>query len=285
MMRKNLFLFLTAFFLLAVAVIVYMYKFNALPAITYFPIDEHKTFIEADSSLEFSRAADEKGYDITWKSSSQSHEPLYLRQDASLLFANGKLLGVRSKWLENSAVVHLEEKIHDRDSRLFQVISYHHGEVHYPDETIKGIQRMSHDSLYTVKSAADVYTSFHSPKNNSEEAGKKELDKKTHQQLLYHWNELMAHFNVDKKAYTIIPLTELYTYDQKQLPGMSEEKTAKTIGQLWEGIYKNYMIPAARTKQKKSPNYEPIVLVDKENSYLLVLFELNGKRQKLMQRL
>lgn len=282
-MRKKLLPLFAGFCLLAVAV-VYMYKLNAVPTITYFPIDESNHFTRADSKLEFSNTADETGYDIIWKSGSESSEPLYLRQDASLLFADGELHGVRSKWLESTALIQLQEKLHENNSQLFQTISYHHGEIHYPDDTIKSIQRMSHDNLYVVKTK-NTFHAFRSPANNKEKAEKKALDKETKQHLLDHWNQLLTHFNISEEAYKLIPLTELYVYDTEKLPGMTQQETNKIIGQLWEGIYKNYIIPATNTKQKESPNYIPIVLLDKEKSRLLVLFELNGKKEKLIQQL
>lgn len=265
MMRNRIFLLLIPFFVLTVG-IIYVLNNNALQTITYFPIDQENQFVEAKSELESSHQKDDSFYNITWTSNSKSNHDLYLRQDASLLFDNGRLRGVRSKWEQDTASIQLKESLSGKDDSFFQVITYHHGEVHYPDDTIKSIQHMSQDKLYV-----------------SETANKK-LDKTTKKQLLYHWNQLFKHFNIDETSYTSVPLTHLYTYNQKAIPGMSQTETDQIIGQLWEGLYKNYIIPAASTKKNAGSNYVPLILFDKEHKHLLVLFELNGKKEKLIQQ-
>src|SRR5690625_2444760 len=94
MMRKRIFLLLIPFFVLTVG-IIYVLNNNALQTITYFPIDQENRFVEAKSQLESSRQKGDSFYNITWTSSSESNHDLYLRQDASLLFDNGRLRGVR----------------------------------------------------------------------------------------------------------------------------------------------------------------------------------------------
>lgn len=282
-MRKSLFFSLLTLFVL-VAGIVYMFKVNSLPAITYFPIDEKNTFEDAHSELEFTHRNNNDSYDVTWTSSSKSSQSMYLRQDASLLFANGRLRGIRSKWVEDTASIQLKEKLHSKDDNFFQIISYHHGEIHYPDDEIKSIQHMSHDALYVIKSATNKFNAFRSPENDEESNKKSEFDKATKKQLLYQWKQLLTHFNINEASYIAVPLTHLYTYNEKELPGTTQEETDQIIGQLWEGLYKNYIVPAANTKKNTSPNYVPLILFDKDQSHLIVLFELNGKKEKLIQK-
>src|SRR5699024_3362650 len=185
MMRNRIFLLLIPFFVLSVG-IIYVLNNNALQTITYFPIDQENQFVEAKSELESSDQTDDSFYNITWTSNSKSNHDLYLRQDASLLFDNGRLRGVRSKWEQDTASIQLKESLSGKDDSFFQVITYHHGEVHYPDDTIKSIQHMSQDKLYV--------------------SANKKLDKTTKKQLLYHWNQLFKHFNIDETSYTSVPL-------------------------------------------------------------------------------
>ncbi len=280
-MRKGLFFILAGSFMLAA--LLYIYKFNALQAITYFPIDEENTITEADSELSFSQAEDKNSYLVTWKVHSKSSRPLYLRQDAALLFADGKLLGVKSKWTEDTADIQLEEQFQADAARRYQTISYHHGEVHYPDNTIKSIHAMSRDRLYIVHDK-EAFTAFHSPGNNSETVKKNALDTRTKQRLLYHWNKLLVHFQVDKASYEMVPLSSLYKYHKQAIPGLTQAETDRVIGQLWEGLYKNYIVPAAKKRHSNTPDFMPIILFSKDQTHLLVLFELDGKKQKLIQQ-
>lgn len=282
-MRRRIFYFLIPVFVFVVG-ITYVVNNNTLPTITYFPLDKQNEFLETQSLLEFSHQKGNNSYNIAWTSNSESNHNLYLRQDASLLFDNGLLRGVRSKWEQDTASIQITENLSGKDNSFFQVITYHHGEVHYPDDTIKSIQHMSHDKLY-VGEFINIFRDFRKPHNTEETNKQKELEKKTKKQLLYHWDQLIKHFHIDETAYTSVPLTHLYNYNQKALPGMSQTKTDQIIGQLWEGLYKNYIIPAAKSKKNAAPsNYVPLILFDKQDKHLLVIFELNGKKEKLIQQ-
>lgn len=263
--------------------IVYFAKMNAAPAITYFPLDEDTSFIYAESKLELSTAKGNDSYEVDWTSNSRTDKEMYLRQDASLLFDNGRLRGVHSKWAQDTESIYLEESLLSEDSSYFQVISFHHGEIHYPNDGIKSIHQMSNDHLYVIDSPATPLESFQSPENNDQTEWKRLLDRTTKQQLLHHWHQLFTHFNISSESYLTVPLTNLYRYNNEPLPSMTQEQTNKVIGQLWEGVYKNYIIPATNTENNKLESYVPIVLFDKTNDHLLVLFELNGKKEKLIQ--
>ncbi|WP_029271017.1 hypothetical protein [Virgibacillus alimentarius] len=284
-MRKLIFfIFVTAVLVLT---FVLMYKNSSLPTITYFPIDEENTFTNAYSELNFSNKDSKDSYVLQWISGSKSSQPLYLRQDVSLLYENGQLRGVRSKWIEDTDTIKISEKLDRNKESIFDVISFHHGEIHSSEENIKSIQEMTHDELYVFDSISDnEYKSFRSPQNKHEHNKKDALDQAKKSTLLHHWNQLITHFNINKESYTSIPLSRLYLYDDRSLSGMDQEETNKIIGQLWEGLYKNYIIPAANlNSMDKNSNYIPLILISKDRSHLVVLFELNGKKEKLIQRL
>ncbi|GAB3051109.1 hypothetical protein [Virgibacillus ainsalahensis] len=282
-MKKRIFL-LTAIILTCSISILYIIKMNASPAITYFPIDEDSVFTYAKTNLELSQETGNDSYEINWTSGSKSDKEMYLRQDASLLFDNGRLRGVRSKWVQETSEIQLQEKLASEDSSFFQVISYHHGELHYPDNLIKSIHQMSYDQLYIIDSPVTSLDSFTSPANNLEREWKSLLDRTTKQQLLYHWHQLFTHFQINSESYFAVPLTNLHQYDVEPLPSMTQEQTKKIMGQLWEGLYKNYIIPITESKNDEVTSYVPIILFDKEKEHLLVLFELNGEKQRLIQK-
>ena len=261
----------------------FILKNNAAPVITYFPHDEESGFTKAVSNLELFLPKGNDSYEIVWSSDSESDKEMYLRQDASLLFDNGRLRGVLSTWTQDTKKIHIEEKIFSEDSSFFQVISFHHGEIHYPGDQIRGIHKMSADHLYVIDSPSTSLDAFKTPKDDFEKEWKDLLDRTTKQQLLYHWNQLFSHFAIDSKSYLSVPLTSLVKYNSHPLPNMTQEQTNKIIGQLWEGLYKNYLIPAVNTEDSQLHSHIPIILFAEENNHLLVLFELNGEKHKLIQ--
>ncbi|OZU89967.1 hypothetical protein CIL03_02195 [Virgibacillus indicus] len=279
----NKWLFFLCLILFLSLSISYILENNATPAITYFPDDEKSTFTKAESNLGLFLPKGNDSYEIVWTSDSESDKEMYLRQDASLLFDNGRLRGVRSTWTQDTKQIHIEEKLLSEDSSFFQVITFHHGEIHYPEDQIKSIHQMSSDHLYVIDSPSTSLDAFKTPEDKFEEEWENLLDRTTKQQLLYHWDQLFTHFSIDSESYLSVPLTSLVKYNSSPLPSMSQEQTDKVIGQLWEGVYKNYIIPAVNTENSQLQSYVPIVLFDKDNNHLLVLYELNGKKHKLIQ--
>lgn len=265
--------------LIGVIGITYFMKSSTLPVVGYFPLDEQSQFTLAESNLEMD--TDRK---INWTSDSTSDKSMYLRQDVSLLFENGKLRGARSKWKQDTNQIAIKESLSVKESSLFQTISFHHGEIHFPNDQIKSIQHMSAAELYVVDTTKTALTAFTSPENHEETEWKGLLDKTTKQQLLFHWHQLFSYFDINSDSYLAVPITALNKYDTEPLPSLSQAETNQIIGQLWEGLYKNYVIPATTLSEKQDSNFIPIVLFNKQQAHLLVLFELNGKKQQLIQK-
>lgn len=254
------------------------------PAITYFPIDQDTTFSTAKTSLSLFTEKGNDNYKLLWQTNSTTDIPVYLRQDVSLLFDNGRLRGALTKWVQDTDTIQLKEILQLEDSSLYQSISFHHGEIHKSRDEIKSIQKMSSDYLYVIDSPTTPLVSFKTAKSNYEREWKNLLDRTSKQQLLYHWNTLLNHFQIDKEKYLAVPLTVLDKYQSEPLPSLSQAQTDKIIGQLWEGLYKNYVIPIVKTEKEVVDSYIPLILFDKENKHLLVLFELNKKNKQLIQK-
>lgn len=271
--------FFSLILLIGVIGVTYFTKSNTLPVVGYFPLDDQSRFTSAESDLKI--GSDQA---VTWISHSASDKSMYLRQDVSLLFENGKLRGARSKWKQDTKQIKLKESLSVRESSLFQAVSFHHGEIHLSDDDIKSIQYMSAADLYVVDTAKTSLIAFNSPEDPEETEWKNLLDKTTQQQLRYHWQQLFSYFDIDSSSYLTVPLTHLYKYEEEPLPSMSQAETDQVMGQLWEGLYKNYIIPAVSMKNQQDSSYIPIVLFDKQQKHLLVLFEINGKKQQLIQK-
>lgn len=262
---------------------LYQAKLSSIPSISYFPLDEETGFSKAKTSLELNAGKNQKEYRIAWNAQSQSDKNMYLRQDVSLLFSNGKLLGAQSKWHEDVSTIQLNKTVQAQGTRFLQSLSYHHGELHYPDGSIKSIQKMTSNELFVVANHSSGIHSFHQPKTNKELKWGNDLTGKTSQTLLYHWNKLLNHYQIDKQDYLVVPLTALNGYNNEPLPSLSQVATNQIIGQLWEGLYKNYVVPITYEKEHVS-SYVPLILFGKDKKHLLVLFEINGKKQRLIQQ-
>jgi hypothetical protein len=282
MIKWKLFFFI--YILIAIFTVVFAFKYISSPAITFFPLNEERTFTEAESKLTLIAENAKDRYELKWKTYSKSDQPFYLRQDASLLFENGLLRGVRSKWVENTDEIHIEEKLLQEDSSFFQVISFHHGEIHDAENEITSIQKLTSDYLYVIDSPATPLLSFKDPANSYETEWKELLDRTTKQQLLFHWHQLFTYYGINPENYLAVPLTQLDKYQDEPLPAMTQAETDKIMGQLWEGLYKNYIIPIVSEDADRVNSYVPIVLFGKNKEHLQVLFELNGEKQQLLQR-
>src|SRR5699024_11000102 len=116
----------TIFIFLICSIIIFLaiYKKTA-PTITFFPLDSDTQFEYSDTDLLFSHDKGKKKYQLQWNVHSKSDRNLYLRQDVSLLFANGKLKGVKSKWEEDSAVIEIDETLQSEKEVLWETISFH----------------------------------------------------------------------------------------------------------------------------------------------------------------
>ncbi|MFG6114336.1 hypothetical protein ACGTN9_04060 [Halobacillus sp. MO56] len=254
--------------------------------IKYFPIDETKKFVQAETQLSFESETDADEYEVDWKSISESNEPMYLRQDISLLYVDGQLKGILNKWRENGQQIEQSSVLHGEDTSLYQAITFHHGEIHYPEDVIKSIQTLSYDQLYVVDSPHTPLESFHTAENAEHREWEKTINHSIQQQLDYQWDELIAHFNIPPEKYIAVPLTDLYKYEDKPIPGVSQKDSTRILGQLWEGLYKNYVLGIADNKSTGHPiqSYIPLILFSKDADHLLVLFEDDqGKKEQLIQ--
>lgn len=246
----------------------------------YFPIDENVFFDHAETNIDFLRSTDE----IEWSVESTSSKAAYLRQDISLLYENGKFKGVLTKWRQNIDHLDLNKTFTQSNNSLLKAISFHHGEIHYPNDQISSIQQMTNNQLYFMKDNNTIY-SFHEPSNANEENWKRDLDEIMDQQLNNHWNKLINELDIAINEYDRIPLTELAKYENKPLPRRTEAESKKIIGQLWEGLYKNYILLLQEEENLKEKHYMPLILLAKNNDHLLIIFELNKTNLKLIQKI
>lgn len=276
MMNKYYFIIL---FTICMVIIAYFYKFKSVETLTYFPADDKVTFTNSETSLTFTN--DNK---LNWYVWSNSDQPTYLRQDISIIYKNGKFKDVMNKWEQQTDKIILNEIFHHDGNKFYDTISFHHGEVQYDDQHITSIQKMSHDYLY-VYQLKNKYNAFKNPHTKYEKEIKNKLNQTNSNELTLYWNKLINYYDINQDDYLPIPLTSLMIYESTRLPNLSEQKTKRVLGQLWEGLYKNYIIPISNNKTVHTPHLMPLILFAKDGSHLYVLFELNGEKMILLQQI
>lgn len=258
-------------------IVVINAKKQTMPTVQYFPIDPLSTFDYADTTLKLIDY--NYPYKLLWESKSKTNKSLYLRQDVSILYENGKLQGVKSKWEENKQEIILNETIQGKTNSLFEVVTFHHGEVHY-NKYIKSVQDMSHNHLFVIEQNNAKFAAYKSQFPTGQANAVKKLDKQIKKRLLSHWHELLNHFQIKSEDYTIIPLTDLNKKLRNDDLPLPKANSTQIIGQLWEGLYKNYVLPTTKSNQD---SYIPIILFSKDQSHLLVLFSIGSHYEKLIQ--
>lgn len=249
----------------------------------YFPFDSNVTFNQANTKLHFLTESNKNAYQIDWDVISEVDRPVFLRQDVSLLYVDGMIKGVKSKWQEELPEIKLQTTLNGEGSSHYQAISYHHAEVHYPEDVIKSAQTMSSDELYVIDSAYTPLESFRVPENKKQQDWKEALDHATTQQLQMHWRELIQHFNIPIESYYYVPLTAINQYETKPIPTLTIEETQKVIAQLWEGLYSSYILPFDQNKSTVN-SFVPLILFDKQEKQLRVLYQdQDGNKKQLIQ--
>jgi hypothetical protein len=259
----------------------------ARESIIFFPLDPNVTFIKTETRLVLEPKKKNDEYVLRWYTTSSLDRKVYLRQDISLLFANGRLLGTLSKWKENSQTLLQEKTIEEKSSRLFQTISFHYGEIH-DGEAIRSSQKMSGDYLYVIDSAYSPLMSFRQARTTEQKEWENVLNKTTRQFLNYKTKQFVSHFSIREKNYYHFYLPELIVYNEQPFPDLSMEKTQKIIGNLWEGLYKNYFLGIKKNGTVVSPigSTMPVIFISKDYTHLIVFFETrDGKKIRLIQQI
>ncbi|WP_163540035.1 hypothetical protein [Gracilibacillus sp. YIM 98692] len=252
--------------------------------IKYFPHDTEHSFLSAFTKLTL--LDENKDYfRIKWDTDSILDDTAYLRQDISLLYMDGQLKGIKGLWKEDEKQITLHAELQESDSSHFQVITFHHGEIHYPNDVIKSVQMMTDDYLYVIDSPYTPLEAFRQPSTALHREWKQTLDRATKQHLHYTWKKWITEANIDLSQYKYYPLIDMIRFQDKPIDGLSQDETNKVIGQLWEGLYKNYILPISSydTIQKGTM---PLILFDKNNDHIIVLYKnQENKLEKLYQNI
>lgn len=253
---------------------------KTVETITYFPIDEALSFTKAKT---FFAPCPDKVNKICWNIHSDLHDPLYLRQDIGILFVNGKVQAILTKWEQDKDELNLEKEIVVTPNSYLQAISYHHGEMHHEDESITSVQKMSAKNTFLLKTKDKkmvLTDQFLTATKDIQE--KLLLD--TEHGLQTMWHRWITEQGINQENYELIPLASLQTYNDKPLLTFTQAETNKIIGQLWEGLYKSYLIPLLEPSTSDKNTYMPIILFSHDKTHLFVLYEQNNEIMTLYQK-
>lgn len=273
-MKKHL----LAISLLIFSVLVYMTAKNdpIQETITYFPIDPTVAFQTAATSLVVGNQLKANKYTVQWRTESTLDRKAYLRQDVSLLFSNGKLIGTLGKWVANTRRITQEKEVQGSESSLIQALTFHYAELHHNEAEIFSAQTMTNAQRYVIHSPSGQFFSYQTASSAEEKKWKQILDDKTASTLQTSWQKGLQAFSIPLNHYHAYPLTEFYFHHDRTLPGFSSEETARVIGNLWEGLYKNYFLGIKKADGTFVSPYGstlPLILVAKDKTQLLVVTE------------
>lgn len=262
--------------LLCLCLFFLLIQSKSITTVKYFPINPDETFQMAETNFSQSKGKDI----INWTTISESDTPMYLRQDVALLFANGRLKAVQNHWKQYTEKIEQTRDVPVNQPTYFQAIAFHHGEIHDGDDDISSIQHISLTERYmTDKNNRLVLT------EESDESTDK-LRQAARQDLQKTWQAWLRKYKLDQSDYHLIPLTALAQYETENFPDRTREETDQIIGQLWEGLYKNYVLPLLEKKDgAPAADRMPLLLIAKDNSFLYVLYGEDGEAKLLKQQL
>ncbi|QGH34929.1 hypothetical protein GI584_13150 [Gracilibacillus salitolerans] len=262
---------ITCLLMMLAVILLLLSQRTAEETIKYFPPDSSISFSAVGTNLNLLKETGNDQYMVKWIATSSLDKEIYLRQDVSLLYMDGRLKGMKGLWKESEKDIDLEVVFEESDSSHFQAISFHHGEIHYPNDEIKSIHQMSDDHLYVIDSPHTALESFREPNSHMQLEWKETIDKTTSQQLQFAWKEWIDAANIEINDYDLYPLTSIIQLQEKPINGLTQEQTDRIIGQLWEGLYKNYILPIANQSETNN-QIMPLILINKNNDHLIVLF-------------
>jgi hypothetical protein len=246
---------------------------TAEETIIFFPLDPSLRFESYSTNLTANKKANH--YQITWNVQSDLLEQAYLRQDVSLLFKNGKLHGVLKEWIQPAKQVNQQKKFRESQSGLFESISFHYAEVHPTTNEFTSVQAISKDHLYVIQTPLSSFQFFREPISNDQKEWKLTIDKKTEAEATAGFTHVLNAFQINERKYRVSKLTNLNRTTEPFWAGFPMSKRDETIGKLWEGLYKNYILGIKKEDGHTiDPNGStvPFILMPNDKSELLVLF-------------
>ncbi|RFU66794.1 hypothetical protein D0469_16890 [Peribacillus saganii] len=269
-------------------IVYYSTAKQAEETIIFFPLDSNAFFESANTTL-LARDKSPNKFTVSWKASSKLNQKAYLRQDVSLLYANGRLAGILKNWKQHTDQLEQKGESAVTDSSLFQAITFHYAELQQKPDTYSSAQEMSASTLYVVQSAYSKLQHFQRPLTKEQKEWKQTLDMAGAAVSRSAWELAMNKFSINPDEYKILPLTELAARKEELLGAYPKQKQEEIIGKLWEGLYKNYVLGIKKedgSAVDPTGSTIPLLLVSIPKGELLVIItSADGTPALLRQRL
>lgn len=249
--------------------------------IQFFPIDERVTYTELGSDLQIYQM--NNNYTLVAESWSKTSEKVYLRQDVSLLFRNGFLIKKNYPWKEDTdwLVNRMEDNL--RAESIYTLLTFHHAEIHQ-NELITSKQNITSDKLYVVTAQNDL-EAFKKPQNEKQQRWMKVIDNVYDEQRNILLENGIKELNINRENYEIYNLDEFSTQIKKS-PIISDEQFIIILGNMWEGLYRTYVLGFSEDELRYFSPPMPWVLVDKNGTHILIIYQLaNGNYEKLIMEI
>lgn len=254
---------------------------------TYFPPDPTVRYNSGYTTLILGNKTEAGPYELTWRSQSSLDRKAIYRQDVSFLYGGGRLKGKMGEWKQNTSDILQESTLFFKDSQLIQAVSFHFAEIHR-DEKISSGQKMSSDFLYIIDSKFSPFHSFRHPETIDEEKWKNTLDQVVTSSLQKKWDAALQKYGINKSGYDAYTLIEIAKFSDKPIPGLTSIETKKLLGQLWEGLFKNYYLGIRKldgTIEDPIDSILPLILIAKDRSHLLVITETKSGESVLLRQM
>lgn len=265
------------------------FSHKVVESIIFFPIDPTIQMDLARTTLDLMKEEKEEKYIVHWEVESHTSDTVYLRQDISLLFEDGRLSAVISDWKGNSSELTQYATYSGKDSSRFLALTFHHGEIHHPDKTITSTHKMSKDHLYVIDSAFSALQSFKDVQSDEQKEWKAVLDKISEKQSEYYFEKALDYFAIPIHNYDLYSLEEIIELQEVGLPGVDTNQAETIIGKLWETLYKEYFLGIKTTAGTTIPPIDsslPFILISKDYTHLFIVFETKeGESIKIIQHL
>lgn len=254
-------------------------------SITYFPDDPTLSFLEKNTRLLLQRSEPSR-YDISWLASSRTNRAAYLRQDVSFLFSDRRLVAIANKWKTKTAEIHQAKIERFHEAGVLEAITVHHAETH-GQNGIRGKLAMSYDHLAVMPGDDGAFSAFRFPIAEKAKVWYRAKTQALNETMDAIIKKASSKHRFRPEAYDAFPLTYLHVFANQSLPGLNQKKTNKVIGQLWEGLYKEYALGVRRSDGRiESPidSFMPIILYSKRHDHLLVVIRLASGEIALLKQ-
>ncbi len=267
----------------------YQKETDTIQSLTYYPDDPNINFQNANTTLTLAPSDSSTHYTIDWMIQSKTNSPAYLRQDVGLLFKNGKLIQTSNHWEQNQAVLTFHESVKSSGISHFEALTVHYAETHNEKNQIRSQETMSYDHLYVMANGYQKRDAFKIPIGKNQSDFQLDLRRSLQQEQQYISEAASKKFSLNLADYDVFPLTHLETFGQNSLPNLNQKNSQRVIRQLWEGIYKNYVlgIHVNRTKLE-SPigSSVPLIFFPKGGDELHVIIRTkSGRLIQLKQKI